>query len=111
MRSARRRAWSWISTSKLGEPDGIVSQSVPPLRLEGLGLLAEGTEEIVTGGDQRTGLGLKARLQRQLAVAVMPEGRSSLSVEGHNSPNLCRERLTNLCRSIIIIVSTIRVPF
>ena len=44
---------------QLGEPGGVVSQSVPPLRLEGLGLLAEGTEEIVTGEDQGSGLGLE----------------------------------------------------
>src|SRR3954447_3094681 len=68
---------------QLGEPGGAVSQSVVPLRLEGLGLLAEGTEEIVTGGDQRTGLGLKVHLHGQLTVAVLREGRSSLSVKGH----------------------------
>jgi hypothetical protein len=70
---------------QLGEPGGVVSQSVPPQRLEGLGLLAEGTEEIVTGGDQGSGLGLEAHLHGQLSVAVMREGRSSLSVEGHDT--------------------------
>src|SRR5947209_7739491 len=49
-----------------GDLGGVVSQSVPPLRLEGLGLLTEGPEEIVIGGDQRTGLGLEAHLHGQL---------------------------------------------
>jgi hypothetical protein len=68
-----------------GEPGGVVSQSVVPLRLEGLGLLAEGTEAIVTGGDQGAGFGLKAHLHDQLTVAVLREVRSGLSVKGHDT--------------------------
>jgi ribosomal protein S6E (S10) len=67
-----------------GELGGVVSQSIPPLRLEGLGLLTEGTEEIVTGGDQRTGLGLETHLHGQLTIAVLRESRPGLSGEGHD---------------------------
>lgn len=45
-----------------GETGGVVRQSLLPLLLSGLGLLAKGTEQIILGRQLRTGSGLETYL-------------------------------------------------